>query len=309
MLRADAMMDAVEPGLQIAEDEVADWQEFLGYFRIAAFGDRMVVITTRPQAAIAAPIVGNDQRTRQNGTFDEATQRVGAAVSGDGKTKTTGIAAVPPLVLYGARLPVANLDGGRDQRLVVYAPTFVAGPSTDPHLIDFDMLLRSRADTVLIGPHHARTEFVQNLEGGLITGQPELALELHGRHAGRLAGNKVCCPEPRRKRRVAAFHDRADRQAGILPAGAAAQDARTVLEAKRGADHTTMRANETRIPACLFQVCRARRVIRKKLLKFRQSLRERQIGVLLDVHSGHGCLTYPVTTTIKAAPNWAQTGY
>jgi hypothetical protein len=161
------------------------------------------------------------------------------------------------------------------------------------------MLLRSRADTVLIGPHHARAEFVQNLEGGLITGQPELALELHGGHAGRLAGNKVCCPEPRRERRVAAFHDRADRQAGVLPAGPAAQYARAVLEAKRSADHTTMRADETRIPACLFQVCRARRVIREKLLKFRQSLRERQIGVLLDVHGGHGCLTYPVTAHHK----------
>src|SRR5260221_2439135 len=199
------MMDAVEPGLQVAEDEVGHWQEFLGDFRIAAFGDRMVVITARPQAAIAAPIVGDDQRTRQNGTFDEATQRVGAAVGSDGKTNATGVATVLPLVLCGSRLPVANLDGGRNQRLVVDTPAFAACPSTDPHLIDFAMLLWSRADTVLIGPHHACSEFVQNLEGGLITGRPELALELHGGHAGRLAGNKVCCPEPTSKAACGCF--------------------------------------------------------------------------------------------------------
>jgi hypothetical protein len=106
---------------------------------------------------------------------------------------------------------------------------------------------------------------------------------------------------PSRKRRVAAFHGRADRQAGVLPTGPAAQYTRAVLEAKRSANHTTMRADETRIPACLFQVCRAHRVIREKLLKFRQSLRERQIGVLLDVHGGHGCLTYRLRPTINRA--------
>jgi hypothetical protein len=125
---------------------VDHWHELLGHVRIAAFGDRMVVVTTRPQAAIAAPIVSDDQRSRQNGTFDKATQRVGTAVGSDCKADATGIAAVLPLVLSGARLPLADLDGCSDQRLVVDAPSFTACPSTDPRLVDFDMLFPSRAD-------------------------------------------------------------------------------------------------------------------------------------------------------------------
>ena len=41
---ADAVMDAVEPGLQIAEDEVDDRQKLLGDLGVAAFGDGVVVI-------------------------------------------------------------------------------------------------------------------------------------------------------------------------------------------------------------------------------------------------------------------------
>src|SRR5208283_5823434 len=62
MLRADAVVDAVEPGLQIGEDEVDHRHELFGHFGVAAFGNCMVVEAPLAQAGIAAPIVGDDQR-------------------------------------------------------------------------------------------------------------------------------------------------------------------------------------------------------------------------------------------------------
>src|SRR5271166_4909934 len=94
MLRADAVVDAVEPGLQIGEDEVDHRHELFGHFGVAAFGNCMVVEAPLAQAGIAAPIVGDDQRAWHDGTLDKATQGIGAAVSSDGQSHSTGIAAI-----------------------------------------------------------------------------------------------------------------------------------------------------------------------------------------------------------------------
>ena len=52
------------------------------------------------------------------------------------------------------------------------------------------------ADTVLVGSHHADAKLVKDLESSLVARQSELPLELDGRHAGRLTGDQVSCPEP-----------------------------------------------------------------------------------------------------------------
>ena len=44
ILRADAVMNVREPGLQVREDEMDNGQKLFGDFRIAAFGDRVVII-------------------------------------------------------------------------------------------------------------------------------------------------------------------------------------------------------------------------------------------------------------------------
>src|SRR5208282_3278244 len=86
--------------------------ELFGHFGVAAFGNCMVVEAPLAQAGIAAPIAGDNQRAWHDGTLDKATQGIGAAVSSDGQSHSTGIAAILPLVLCRARLPVANLDSG-----------------------------------------------------------------------------------------------------------------------------------------------------------------------------------------------------
>ena len=97
VLGADAVMDAVQPRLQVREDEMADRQELLSHLGIAAFSNRVVVVAPLPQTGIAAPVVGDDQRPRHDGTLDESDQRPGAAVVSNGQPDATGIATILPL--------------------------------------------------------------------------------------------------------------------------------------------------------------------------------------------------------------------
>lgn len=80
MLRADAVMSAAEPSLQVREDEMDDGQKFFGNLRIAALGDGMMIVTALPQAGVGAPIVRHRERPRLDGAFDEAAELFGAPV-------------------------------------------------------------------------------------------------------------------------------------------------------------------------------------------------------------------------------------
>ena len=55
MLCAHAMVDATEPILQVAEDEVDDRHELFGHLGVAAFGNR-VVITGRGESTIRSHV-------------------------------------------------------------------------------------------------------------------------------------------------------------------------------------------------------------------------------------------------------------
>ena len=104
---------------------------------------------------------------------------------------------------------------------MVNTSTLSARTAAHPGFIDLDVFSGFSADTVLVGPHHADAELVKDLESGLVTRQSELPLELDGRHAGRLTGDQVSCPEPYRERRVRALHDCAGGKAGVATAMAA----------------------------------------------------------------------------------------
>jgi len=61
---------AIELILHVVENEVDDRHELFGHLGVAVFGNGVVIIAACPQAGIAAPIVGDDQRSRHNGAFD-----------------------------------------------------------------------------------------------------------------------------------------------------------------------------------------------------------------------------------------------
>src|SRR5450432_77824 len=263
MLRAHAVVDSVEPGLQVGDDEVDHRHELFGNFGIAAFSNRMVVVAPLAQAGIAAPIVGGGQRTRHDDILDKAGQGLGAAVGYDGQPYSTGIATVLSFVLRRPRFPAANLDSGGYQRFVVDASALAARPSADPGFIDLDMLFRPTTDTVPVRPHHAGAQFMQDTEGGFVSCQPKLALKLNRRHARRLAGDQIRGPEPDAERRVTTLHDRACQEAGLASTRTAFQNTGSGCNAEGLADHATMRAGKAIRPTGASKIGGTRRVIRK----------------------------------------------
>lgn len=280
MLGADPVMDAVDPGLQIGEDQVDDRQEFLCDLWVPTFGNRVVVESALAKASIAAPVVGDDQRSGSDGVFDESTERIGATVGDDGETNASRVATVLPIVELGSRLSVAHLHGAGDKDLVMHAP----GPSPNPRFIYFDMLLRPAADLVALGAHHPSAELVKDAEGRLVARQAELPLKLDCRHPGRLAGDQVSRPEPSRQRRVAALHDGSSHQAHVFATGAAAQNAGARLETERLANDAAPWAGESSLPAGAFEIGGTGRVVRENALELRQRLRERQVFTGQDIH-------------------------
>src|ERR1019366_9998066 len=104
---------------------------------------------------------------------------------------------------------MARLNGAGDHSLVVNASAFAACPTADPGFVHLDMLVRVAADAILVRADHSGAQFVEDLKGCLVTREPELPLELDGRHAWGLACDEVGGPEPSGQRRVAALHDRA----------------------------------------------------------------------------------------------------
>ena len=284
MLMADTVMDADEPRFQIGEDEMDDRQIVLGNLWVAALGNGKVFIPALAEAGISTPIVSDGQRPRSNGALHEPAKRVGAPIGYYGEPDTPGIASVLSLVLRGSRFPMTNLDGTSDENLVVDTPAFAASPSTNPCLVYLNMFPRLAADTILIGPHHASAELVENAEGRLIARQAKLSLKLNRRDAGRLAGDQISRPKPCAQRHMAAFHDGANRQARIVASLATAQDTGTSGDAEGIACGMAMRTDEAVAPSSFFHVGSTLRFIGKKLLKLWKRPRKGQVVTLKDVH-------------------------
>ena len=179
---------------------------------------------------------------------------------------------------------MTHLNGTSDENFVMDATAFAACPSTNPCLVYLNMFPRLAADTILIGPHHASAEFVENAEGRLVARQAKLSLKLDRRDAGRLAGDQISRPKPCAQRHMAAFHDGANRQARIAAALAAAQDTWTSGDAEGLACGMATRTDEPITPSRFFHVGGTRRFIGEKLLKLWKRLRKRQVVTLKDIH-------------------------
>src|SRR5450755_133958 len=303
MLRADAVMYADQPRLEISKDEVNDWQELVRHLGISTFGNCVVVVAAFSQTSVATPIVSNDQSPRNDSAVNESTKRFSASVGDDGKTYPPRIASIPSLILRGSRLPMAHLNGAGDQNLVVNAPTLTACPAADPAFVHLDMLFRAATDAVLVRARHSGAQLVEDLKSCLIPRDPKLALKLDSRHAGSLAGDQVGGPKPSGQRRVAAIHDRANRQPGLTSAFAACQHAWAGRDAERDAGHPTVRTDKAVLPAQLFEIRSTSHIIREEPLEFWKRSRKRQRGMLIDVHHDRRrCIHSCVARLKKASP-------
>ena len=284
MPRADPVMRSRQPGLEIGEDEMADGQELLGDFRVAAFSDGAMIVAALAQVCVAAPIVRDDQRPLRHGALDEAAKRLRASVGGDGEPNAPGVAPVLARVLRGSGRAAAHLDGAGDESFVMNAPAFPARAAADPCLINLDMLVCATANVIPIGANHSGAQLVEELKGGLVAREAELPLELDRGYAGSLAGDEIGGPKPDGQRRAAALHDRADSQSCLASALAACQHARTARNAERFAVRVAARADEAALPARLLEICGAGRIVGEEPLKLRQRPGIRQRRALLHIH-------------------------
>lgn len=284
VLRADAVMAAHQPAFQVAENQVDDGQIFLGDSRIMRLHNGKVLVSALAEFGVATPSVGDDHRARLHRPVHERHKRLRRAVGDDIEPDATGIASAPTLFLPLLRLPIANLHGGDDERLMMHAPALAARGAADIGFVDFDMLADRAADGIAVGPNHAGPQLVEHLERRLIATKAKLPLKLDRRHARCQRRRKVGSPEPNRQRCVGALHDRADRQRVVLAALAAPQDMRAGGEPERLAAFAAPLADKPVAPADCFQIGGASRIVGEQPLELRERTGEWQI---FGIEGGH----------------------
>ena len=97
VLRAEAVMDVAQPGLEIGEHEVNDGQEGLGNLPVAPFRSGSMKLPAPSERRVAAPVVGDDGGAWRNGASDKADQRFGATIRRHCESDTPVVAAGPAL--------------------------------------------------------------------------------------------------------------------------------------------------------------------------------------------------------------------
>ena len=283
------MMDTAQSGLEVREYEMNDGHELFGNLWIAPLSDGGVEIVASGQASVADPVIGNDSCARCHGALDKAAERFGTAVWNLRQSHAAGIAPVLPLAEAAVRtFALANFDGTGHEHHVMNATSFTACTATHLGFIGFNDLFGLAADSILIGTNHTDAQLVKDLEGSLVARQSELSLELHGRHARRLAGDQIRRPEPDREGRVRALHDGADSEMDFSSACPATQNTKAGAISIGITSRSTVRTDEAAAPPCALKVCSARRLIRKQALELWQRARKRQIISLKHVNN-HGC--------------------
>ena len=283
VLGADTVMGAVEPGFQVAEDEVDHGHELFGDLGITAFGNGVMVIAELSEAAIAAPVIADDQCARHDGALHEPAQRVGATVRRDSQPDSPSVPTILALILRSAGLAVADFDGAGHKRFVMYPTPFSACLAADPDFIDLHMVRRLPPNFVLVRSNHGGSKLVKNSKCRFVALQVELPLQLDSRYARSLADCQIGCPEPRAQGTVTALHDGANQQAGLATAGTASQYPRPSGEAEGLSDNAAIRANEAIRPAGSLKVGGARGIIGKQPLEFGERLGKRHVSPLFDI--------------------------
>jgi hypothetical protein len=260
-----AMMRSLDPGFQIAENQVDHRQMSLCLVWIAIEHQRFMAVAHLGKSWIADPSIGANDGARRNIIFSEIRKHFGAPIWHDAKPQASSIDTTRARLAVILMRP--NFDGTDYDSLVMRAASFSARFAADIAFVYFYRMTAS--DGITLGANHARAEFVEDLESRLIAAKCELALELDGRLTGCLCGHEVCTPEPCRERRMARLHDSASRERGIGLTSTAAQHYRRACLKPIGLfDKPAFRARKPIGPANRFKISGASRVIGEYSLKF-----------------------------------------
>ena len=214
-----AMMRSLDPGFQVAENEVDHRQMCFCLLWIATENQHLMAVPHLGKSLVADPSIGANEGPRRNIIFSEARKHFGAPIWHDAKPQAPGIDTARAHLAVILTRP--HFDGTYYGSLVMHAASFSASFAADVAFVYLYRVIAS--DSITLRANHARAEFVENLKRRLIAAECELALELNGRLAGCLCGHKVRAPKPSRERRMTRLHDRASRKRRVGLASAAAQ--------------------------------------------------------------------------------------
>lgn len=223
-----AMMCPLDPGFQVAENEMDHGQMRLSFVRIAAERQRLMAVSHFGKAGVASPAIGTQGGAARNVVFDKAGKRIGATIRYDAKPQSSRIDAASVLLAIVRTRP--NLYGADYDGLVMDSSTFTARLAADHAFVNLDWMLA--ANGIALWTNHTGTELVEYLKGRLVATESKLPLELNGGLAGYLRGHQIRAPKPCRERRVARLHDGSGRKRRIGFASTTSQhDRRTSCEA------------------------------------------------------------------------------
>lgn len=266
-----AMMRSLDPGFQIAENEVDHRQMCFCLVGIAIERQCLMAVPQFGKPFISRPSVGANDGTGRDVFFGETNKCSGASIWYDAKPQAPGIDTAP--LSLAIILVRPNFDGADYDSLVVSAAPFSARFTANKAFVYFYRMIASNGIT--LGANHARAEFMENLKGRLIAAKRKLALELNGGLSWRLRGHQIRAPKPCRKRCVARLHDGASRKRCVGFASPASQHYRgSRLEPIRLLNKPAFRAPKTIWPTNRFKVTGASRVIGEYPLEFRKGSRE-----------------------------------
>ena len=127
MLRADAVVNASEPCLEIGEHEVSDGQEGLDNLHVPSFRDGGTWMPSFAKRRVSAPVFGEDGGAWRNDTY----QRFGTSVWHHREPSTTTVLPSSALVETASALGLFDLDRAGDENHVVNTSSLTAGTATD----------------------------------------------------------------------------------------------------------------------------------------------------------------------------------
>jgi hypothetical protein len=259
-----AVMRSLDPGFQVAENEMDHGQVRLGFVGVPAERQRLMAVSHLGKAGVASPAIGAQRGAKCDVVFDKANESIGAAIRYDTKPQPSRIDAA--LVLLAVIRERPNLYSADHDRLVMDSATFAACLAADQAFINFDRMLA--ANGIALGANHTGAELVEYLKGSLITRERKLALELNGGLARGLRGHEIRAPKPCRERRVARLHDGSCRQRRVGLASATSQhDRRASCETVGLSYKPALRTRKSVRPPNGFKVASASRVVGEDPLK------------------------------------------
>ncbi len=288
VLRRDAVMNALQPAFQVAENQMNDRQVIFRHLRVSTLDNRKMLIAPTGQRRISRPRIRDNQRCcRINASVDEPTQRFLGSVRHDLQPESPRHPSATPLLRFalGIGFAFSDFDSGDDESLIVVASANATRRPANPRFVNLDVAALIPADASGLWPNHPRTQLMQDLERRFVSGKPELALKLHCRHPWRHRRNEIGTPKPNRQWRMRPLHHGSGSQADIFQAGTAPQNARFVGKTVGFAHHAAVWAGEASVPANTLKIRSASGIVRKELLKLRQRPREWKRSPLKNIGS------------------------